>query len=232
MNKPKGPKAFIISLSRAKERREHAISQAEKAGLDFEIVEAVDARDFRDANGQTDWDALRKVQEWDNSGWGTPFRASEIAIYASHAKVYQRILNLDLPYAFVLEDDFQLRDAPYSLLDVAAELEEHQNQFAHCLLHHEHLWFCSDYRVQGPFKNTKTLNVVRATGLISVASAVSNAFCRFFVESHSVMDRPHDHQVCELSRHDDPNCPEEAYLPFLQSSFPVCGSAGFPSTNE
>lgn len=226
MNKQKGPKAFIISLSREKQRREHAISQAEKAGLDFEIVEAVDARDFRDSNGQTDWDALRRVQEVDNSKWGCWFKPSEVAIYASHAKVYRRILNLDIPYAFVMEDDFQLREAPYSLLDVAAELEEHQSQFAHCLLHHEHLWFCSDYRVQGPFKNTKTLNVVRSTGLISVASAVSNAFCRFFVESHSVMDRPHDHQVCEISRTDD------GYLPFLQSSFPVCGSAGFPSTNE
>lgn len=219
------PKAFIISLKRAKDRREHAIAQAEKAGLDWEIVDAVDGRAFRDADGIVDWDALMRVQEWDNSNWGCQFKASEIAIYASHLRVYQRMLNLDIPYAFVFEDDFCLKEAPYTLKDVWDEFESlWSTRPGHVQLHAEHLHFNSEYRCHGPYFQAKTLNRVRQTGLISVSYMASQDFASHFVHELSVMKMPHDHQVCALSR--------GTLMDFLQTSFPVCGSAGFASTQE
>lgn len=224
MKKPKGPKAFIISLARAKDRREHAISQAEKAGLDWEIAEAIDARDFRNPDGTTDWEALNRVQPFDNSKWGCQFRASEVAIYASHLSVFQRMLNLDIQSALVLEDDFQLRDAPYGLLDVAEELDKHAG-WGHVCLHHELLHYNSAYRVLGPWEDCRTLNRIQQSPLILVGTAVSRDFAQAFLAEESVMISPVDHAVCRMSARAD-------RFAFLQTSFSVCGSAGFQSTQE
>lgn len=218
------PKAFIISLKRAKDRREHAIAQAEKAGLDFEIVDAVDGRAFKDSDGNVDWDALRRVQPFDNSYWGCAFKPSEVAIYGSHLRVYQRMLNLDIPWAFVMEDDFKLLEAPYGLKDVAQDLNSTlERKWMHCQLHAEHLHFHRDYRCLGPFEATKTLNSVCQTCLISVAYAINASLAREILEQKREMFCPHDHLICEMSKE---------YFPFLQTSFPVCGSAGFASTQE
>lgn len=218
------PKAFIISLKRAKDRREHAIAQAEKAGLDFEVIEAVDARAFRDDKGILDREALNRVQPHTNQHWGAEFKISEICIYRSHLNAMQRMLNLGLEWCLILEDDFALKEAPYSLLDVCAELEEHKSLWHHCLLHHDLLWFNSAYRMRGVFAGSKTLNIVRETGLVGVAYAVTAPFAKFVVDNMDLMDSPADHMICRLSR-------DESFT-FIQSSFAVCGSAGFDSTQE
>jgi len=217
------PHAFIISLGRETKRREHAINEAKKAGLQWEIIEAVDARAFKDTDGNMDWDALRRVQEWDNSNWGCTFKASEIAIYASHLNAMRRMLNLGLDWAYIFEDDFQLREAPYTLADVAHELNLTSERWSHCCLHGECQHFNREYRVMGPFEEFKTLNRVRQTTLINVAYAVSSHYAEYFLSEHTIMRSPVDHRMCA-----DSADPCEL---FLQTSFPVCGSAGFPSTN-
>jgi len=215
------PKAFIISLARVPERREHAIREAEKAGLDWEIVEALDAREFRMEDGSTDWDALSKVQIWNNHNWGCQFKASEICIYASHLRAYQRMLNLDIPRALILEDDFRLLDAPYTIQDVMHDME-YSPGGNHVTLHHEHLHFNSAYRVLGPWKNCRTLNRVRQAPLIAVASVITRRFASLFISEQSLMVSPFDHAICRMSADENQT--------FLQTSFAVCGSAGFSST--
>lgn len=218
------PKAFIISLARVPERRDNSIKEAEKSGLDWEIFDALDGRAFKREDGTTDWESLREIQPWDSSNAGREFMASEIAIYASHLSVFRRILNLGLDYAVILEDDFFIRNAAHSIEEVCEELARYKNRWDHCLLHADVLSLNGSYRMRGVFEDSRTLNIVRETGLICVAYAVTAKFARYVLECEYLMKEPVDNMLCRLSRDDG--------FTFIQPTFPLFQSVGFPTTQE
>lgn len=214
-------KAFIISLNRSPERRKKAVDEARLCGLDVEVVEAVDARDYKDGDTVL-WEKLRKDHPFTNERWGEPFKASEVCIFASHLKAYHRIVEQKLSGAFVFEDDWCLTgQADFGLWEVQEALLETAG-WAHCMLHHEHLHFNSAYKVIA--QPHPRLWQVRQTPLIGMAYAASSWFARHFIKHYSVMDAPHDHTQCRIS--------QSPHLLFLQSTQAICASSGFPSTQE
>lgn len=215
-------KAYIISLDRAPDRREKAIQEACNAGLDYEIVTAWDARDFKRDDGSVDWEKLHKKLPFSNARWGAKFLPSEVCIAWSHIKAYNKIIDDGHEGAFIMEDDWCLTGgSSFGVQEVASELEK-TDKWMHCMLHHEHLGLNPSYRVID--KSNPILWQVRQTPLIGVAYAASRNFCQHFVKHYSFMDAPHDHMMCRISQ--NPN------LKFLQASEPVCGSAGFQTTQE
>lgn len=91
--------AYVINLARSQDRRAHITAELTKAGLDYDIVTAIDGREL----DLSDADAV------------APSFADEIVCPAgsagaalSHLRVYEKILTDGLDRAMVLEDDVVL----------------------------------------------------------------------------------------------------------------------------
>jgi GR25 family glycosyltransferase involved in LPS biosynthesis len=83
------PPVYVISLARCHERRTWMHRHLGSRGLAFEACDAVDGRNLA-------------------SDDACPLTRGERACYLSHVGVWQRLLSVGSPGAFVLEDDVQL----------------------------------------------------------------------------------------------------------------------------
>jgi len=104
-------KTFIINLPEAKLRRRSVINEAKKAGLDFELIDAVNGSELseEDIDKLCDRDAITRSPKWLTRG--------AIGCSLSHLEIYGRIISENLPYALVLEDDVELKDGFSLILD-------------------------------------------------------------------------------------------------------------------
>jgi len=106
--------AYVINLARSPDRRAHITAQLAKAGLDYEIITAVDGRDL----------------DLGDSATIAPSFVAEIVCPAgsagaalSHLSVYKKIISDGVDKALVLEDDVLLPGDLGGLADaVAAQL--------------------------------------------------------------------------------------------------------------
>lgn len=111
---------FVINLARSAVRLNKISSQFDALGLAFQRIDAVDAttlteqdiKDFYDANHE---DAYYKHL---NTG--------ELGCYLSHRKAWQRMVEQQIPYAVVLEDDICLDE---SFTDVLSGVEALPNDW-------------------------------------------------------------------------------------------------------
>lgn len=110
------PPIFVISLSRATERR--AAMQRELAGFEFEFVEAVDGE-------RLDMDLYRhRLQtEWWRRMRGRELSRGEIGCFLSHYAVWERLVQTETPYAIILEDDARLEDGFASVVEEILKAE-------------------------------------------------------------------------------------------------------------
>lgn len=86
---------FVISLKRAVERRTSITKALTQLGIEFEFVDAVDAREGLSAQHES-----LIYRDPDH-----PMSEAEYACALSHAGVYKRMVDSELAYALVLEDD-------------------------------------------------------------------------------------------------------------------------------
>lgn len=104
-------KTYIINLERSKVRRKHIIGEAERCGLDYELVKAVDGSQLTDEelDRLCDMEQVRKHPNWLFPG--------AIGCALSHYDVYKKIIENDIDVALVLEDDVYLPDNLPDLLE-------------------------------------------------------------------------------------------------------------------
>lgn len=107
-------KCFVISLSQSKERRQACCQNLEQLGLEYEVFPATDGLQMTEdelkvcdlsANVFLNLAGKRKMH-MDNA-----LSLSEAGCALSHLRVYQHILNQNLDYAFILEDDCLVKPA-------------------------------------------------------------------------------------------------------------------------
>lgn len=92
---------FVISLARSIDRRQAISKRLQALGLDFEFFEAVDGANFPseyEAMVDRSFTKMRAVHYRD-------LCPTEIACALSHALLYKKIIDLELPAAIILEDD-------------------------------------------------------------------------------------------------------------------------------
>ena len=105
-------KVLVINLPKSGYRREFQSNQLEKLGLDFEIIEAVCASDFKP-----------KSHHFETHRWQRPLRDVEVACYASHRLTWDRVIYMNEP-ALIIEDDALLSSEVPRLLK---ELENYNH---------------------------------------------------------------------------------------------------------
>jgi glycosyl transferase family 25 len=212
------PKAFAISLARVPDRRESVLNEARKAGLDVEVVDAVDGKDYMSGD-TTDYERMKQDYPFDNSNWGATFRASEIGCYHSHLKVFRLIMEQGLDYAFILEDDAVMTSCFSNTIDIVEGLASIPDWF-YCCLHDELPGLNVNYDV---IKSLRPLFFqVREAPLVTVAAVVSRRYCEYMLEHHLVMTQPIDHVICVTSKNPD--------FKFLQTKEPVYRAGDFATT--
>jgi hypothetical protein len=90
---------FVISLCDAAERRKRALEQLDAAGIEFRFFDAVTPREVRESG------EFRYIdEEAFLVNTGRHCVPAEIACFASHRRLWQHCVDLDMPIA-ILEDD-------------------------------------------------------------------------------------------------------------------------------
>jgi len=96
-------KIFVVNLKRDKYKKDLFIENNSSILGDFEFIEAVDGKKLSLVDAGYDKNkALRRL--------GREMSAGEVGCYLSHMMIYQKIINEDIAYALVLEDDVKVLD--------------------------------------------------------------------------------------------------------------------------
>jgi glycosyl transferase family 25 len=112
-------KTFVINLERSKERRAYIERHLQTLGLDFEIIPGVDGRllSEEDLARLCNLEAIKRSPHWLNKG--------AIGCALSHMKVYERMVEEKLDFAFIIEDDLVL---PKTIITDLKEIEKEIKQ--------------------------------------------------------------------------------------------------------
>jgi len=102
---------FVISLKSDSVRRKHIREQLEKLNFEFEFFDAFIGRDYADNPAYYNEKKALKAE-------GRKLRAGEVGCALSHNAVYRLIVERQLPYALILEDDAVLSADLPEVLDV------------------------------------------------------------------------------------------------------------------
>ncbi|WP_424405335.1 glycosyltransferase family 25 protein [Pasteurella sp. PK-2025] len=89
---------FVISLSKDNaNRREHISNEFKKKGIDFHFFDAITPSEIDDLSIKYEIDIKN-----------TKLTKGELACLFSHISLWHKILNLNLKYAMIFEDDIYL----------------------------------------------------------------------------------------------------------------------------
>jgi GR25 family glycosyltransferase involved in LPS biosynthesis len=167
---------FLISLARATQRRIDSLNNLKRAGFTFEVVDAHD--------GHLEPDLPRHPQSWN-------MRPTEVAAFYSHARAMLRVIEQDLPFGVILEDDFEFRpgfDLEWLKDHVPADCDfaslhdlsfpEWESEIAHA---------------------GSTFHKLSRYGLMTVGYLVSRRFVEFFHDYCLPCRVPIDHQFRQIS---------------------------------
>jgi glycosyl transferase, family 25 len=104
-------RAYVINLARSSDRRSHITAELKKAGLEYEIVTAVDGKDV-DLGDPAVIDPTFVTR--------IIFPAGSAGAALSHLAVYRKVIDDGLDAALVIEDDVTLPADIVSLADAVA----------------------------------------------------------------------------------------------------------------
>lgn len=99
------PNIFLINLDSCTDRLKESTFQFDKFSLPFERISAIKGVELSADVLDTSYCKLKNAKQYFR-----PLTLGEIGCYLSHIKVLSKIVDLELPYAFIFEDDFQLHD--------------------------------------------------------------------------------------------------------------------------
>ncbi len=97
-------KIFMMNLKRSPERKVYMEHQLQDLGLDFEYIEAVDGSKLTEAeiDQLCDRNAIAQHPDW--------LKPGALGCSLSHYYIYKNIVENNIPYALILEDDVELDD--------------------------------------------------------------------------------------------------------------------------
>ena len=108
-------KIFVINLQKNKERLSTIDQQLRNIGVEYERVEAVYGKDLSLEEKRS---SLNEFAWWCLMGY--PARDGEVGCALSHLKIYKKMIDEDISWACVLEDDANPHD---NLLDILHFIE-------------------------------------------------------------------------------------------------------------
>lgn len=99
-------KVFLINLDKSSDRLVRCQEFFEQFGVEFERVPAVYGKDLSDKEIAEFYDSDKNKQ-----GYKKELGVGELGCYLSHVRCWQKIVEEQLDYALILEDDFKLTES-------------------------------------------------------------------------------------------------------------------------
>ncbi|MBZ7987585.1 glycosyltransferase family 25 protein [Campylobacter canadensis] len=137
-------KVFVINLAQAEERRNYISNLCQKYELDYEIIQAVEGKAIskQEYLNIVDYDKMIQFHKRE-LGLG------ELGCSLSHKKCYEKILEENLKYAVILEDDAYFDE---NLLEFLQYLNEFPKDLELLLLGHQRQVYNDDgFRIESPY---------------------------------------------------------------------------------
>lgn len=110
---------YVLNRADEKTRLEHFRIQAGRLRQSFVRIEAMGSQDVQESTDYARYDQNLNTQQYYRS-----MTTSEIATYLNHRMAWQRMVDEDLDFAIVLEDDVLLANSFSYLPRTIAQLEE------------------------------------------------------------------------------------------------------------
>ena len=98
-------KVFVINLDKSTDRLALCQQNLERLGIDFERIPAVYGKDLSEQQVVDFYDRAANQK-----GYKKDLNTGELGCYLSHIKCWQKIVDEQLDFALILEDDFVLSD--------------------------------------------------------------------------------------------------------------------------
>lgn len=102
---------FVISLKDEQARRDVIANHLKERGFNFEFLDAVDGRQM-DVLAHPDYDTARR-----RAAHGRDLKPGELGCFLSHRAAYEKIVEQNLDYALLLEDDARLHGDTKAVLE-------------------------------------------------------------------------------------------------------------------
>ena len=129
-------KVFLINLDSSTERFTFMDEQLKQLGIEYQRISAVYGKDLHDTDIAKVYDPQANLQKYDKK-----LNLGEIGCYLSHVQCWQMIIEQQLDYALILEDDSVLDPA---LMTVIEHIENLSTDWDYIKLCHdygtEELW--------------------------------------------------------------------------------------------
>jgi glycosyl transferase, family 25 len=121
-------RTFLISLKSQPRRREKLLEDLERLKLDYELFDAINGYELseQELTQLCDLEEIEKNKAWYSKGM--------IGCTLSHYYLYKRIIEENLPYALIIEDDAKL---PSNFKDILSDIEKHLHQNEVVLLYYQ-----------------------------------------------------------------------------------------------
>lgn len=100
---PTNIRTFVINLKRSPHRRAHMEEQLRALNISHEIVDATDGSTLTEKELESLYNKEASLRHIDQV-----ITKNEIACADSHLRIYERIVNENIPYSLILEDDVTL----------------------------------------------------------------------------------------------------------------------------
>lgn len=170
-------KSFILHLERARQRRAQAEAIAAAVSMPTEILAAVDGLALSEADVSSVY--ARRIHA---PRFYLSLNRAEIGAFLSHRAAWRRIVEDDLDYAVVFEDDAQLDPVAFARTCAFAKASRAQWDYA----------LAPAMRRRPGAGQRVTLNHPNAPPLRALAQFVSNAAARRLLAVTEQFDRPVD----------------------------------------
>jgi glycosyl transferase, family 25 len=106
-----GPKTFILHLERATSRRPNVRSLSASMAIESEVLAAVDGASL----SQQEVDRVYARRRF-RPAYPFPLTRTEVGVFLSHRAAWRRIVDDDLDFAFIFEDDAQINPCLFAEL--------------------------------------------------------------------------------------------------------------------
>ena len=110
---------FVINLASSTERLNRVSHELNAQNLAFERLDAIDGRELSDTAIAQHYSADLNLKKYHK-----PLSKGEIGCYLSHRKAWQTIVDRQLDYAIILEDDFVLDRSIHSAIENISTLKQ------------------------------------------------------------------------------------------------------------
>ncbi|WP_416306871.1 glycosyltransferase family 25 protein [Neptunicella sp. SCSIO 80796] len=107
-------KTLLINLAHSTDRLAHSSDSLKKIGIQFERIEAVNGHTFVESGPLPHYNVKLNHDTYHKN-----LNNGEIGCYLSHRKAWQKIVDEQLSFAVILEDDFSLTGDLAKAIDIA-----------------------------------------------------------------------------------------------------------------